>query len=114
MSNIINSIAHHVVDDAEKLITLMFPNDQARSNAGEKFKDALDSPDAKKTAYESVRDIAMHVQSTRRRFVDVADDMVAFDAQKFKDKQGNVVLLGPKWKALVHVCRLLDLLDGLD
>lgn len=76
----------------------------------------LSSPEFSAQVTADIRNLAQTVKDIREGFRAVADDLVGFDNDEYKDKDGEVLRLRPRWLgyqtvsktmclSLAHACR---------
>lgn len=99
-----------IIQDAKNDLNTAFPSDNDKLNAGNKLIEALNNPEVKKKAYDDVKTLATTIRNIRKGFIDVAGTLVGFDGAAFKDKNGVVIKLGPKWSPYIKVSRLITFL----
>lgn len=102
MSVDINKPVEQVLADAKKDVDKAFPTEQAKTEAGDKLQNSLNNdPEVKKKAYDDVKALADTIVKIRKGFVDVASTLVGFDSAQYKDKDGNLIQLGPTWRPYI-------------
>lgn len=101
------TLAPHVVEAAQRAVAATLPNDAARNDAAEKFVASISSNDTKEDASTRVKELSEKIRAIRGNMITVASTLVEFDAAGYKDKDGNKIELGPKWRVLIQVrCRV--------
>ena len=68
---------------------------------------ALSSPEFAAQVTTDIRNLAQTVKDIRAGFRAVADDLVGFDNEEYKDKDGEVLRLRPRWLGYQEVSRIL-------
>lgn len=95
--------------EAKKDLDKALPTEQAKTEAGDKLQNALNNdPEIKKKAYEDVKVLAETIRNIRAGFIIVSGTLVGFDAAKYKDKDGNLIQLGPTWSPYIKVGNILN------
>lgn len=70
---------------------------------------ALSSPEFAAQVTTDIRNLAQTVKDIRAGFRAVADDLVGFDNEEYKDKDGEVLRLRPRWVGYQEVSCIFDL-----
>ncbi|KAJ7738964.1 hypothetical protein B0H16DRAFT_1729641 [Mycena metata] len=78
------------------------PDDQSKPKAGDGLVSNLNSPEAKKQAYETARSVGPAIRDIRKGLISVADALITFDSKNFKNQEGNTLSLGKEWKPLIQ------------
>ena len=94
--------AEQILKNATEDVRVALPDEAARAQAARALSAALNDPEVKKKAYEDIRELAAKVLSVNNSMIAVAGDLVGFDNAKFKDVNGNVIILRPKWQPYIE------------
>jgi len=93
----------NAMKDARREVQAALTSDSDKEAAGKAFSEALQDEGVKKQAYEDVKKLAETIRGIREGFIKVRGDLVGFDAAEFKDKNGQVIKLGPKWQPHIQM-----------
>ncbi len=77
--------------------TVVVIEEKAREAVEEVVERTLSSPEFSAQVTADIRNLTQTVKDIRMGFREVADDLVAFDNDEYKDKDGEVLRLRPRW-----------------
>lgn len=69
----------------------------------QKFTDELQKPEIEDKAIKDIRNLTKTIKEIKAGFERIAGSFVEFDGANFKDKDDNVLKLGPSWEDFYKV-----------